>query len=154
MDMDGPFSKQNLMMKKIVITTEKNFSIIYRKENDTQIIIRHNCSAYLLSSFFFRSVRENRIFFYNNLILLLYIPLPFSDNIYICLRQVMEGRNGNGAKKNNKSSVRLGDLMLFHAKVRFPGFENGKQSSAALLLREFIKVYVSVYYVVVVYKIV
>ena len=47
----------------------------------------------------------------------------------------MEGRNGNGAKKNNKSSVRLGDLMLFHAKVRFPGFENGKQSSA-LLLRE------------------
>ena len=41
----------------------------------------------------------------------------------------MEGRNGNGAKKNNKSSVRLGDLMLFHAKVRFPGFENGKQSS-------------------------
>ena len=66
----------------------------------------------------------------------------------------MEGRNGNGAKKNNKSSVRLGDLMLFHAKVRFPGFENGKQSSAALLLREFIKVYVSVYYVVVFYKIV
>ena len=70
----------------------------------------------------------------------------------------MEGRNGNGAKKNNKSSVRLGDLMLFHAKVRFPGFENGKQSSSALLLREFIKVYVSVYYVVakvvVVYKIV
>ena len=69
----------------------------------------------------------------------------------------MEGRNGNGAKKNNKSSVRLGDLMLFHAKVRFPGFENGKQSSA-LLLREFIKVYVSVYYVVAkvveVYKIV
>ena len=69
----------------------------------------------------------------------------------------MEGRNGNGAKKNNKSSVRLGDLMLFHAKVRFPGFENGKQSSA-LLLKEFIKVYVSVYYVVakvvVVYKIV
>ena len=66
----------------------------------------------------------------------------------------MEGRNGNGAKKNNKSSVRLGDLMLFHAKVRFPGFENGKQSSAAFLLREFIKVYVSVYYVVEVYKIV
>ena len=36
--------------------------------------------------------------------------MPFSDNIYICLRQVMEGRNGNGAKKNNKSLVKPGDL--------------------------------------------
>ena len=35
----------------------------------------------------------------------------------------MEGRNGNGAKKNNKSLVRPGDLMLFHAKVRFPGLK-------------------------------
>ena len=53
----------------------------------------------------------------------------------------MEGRNGNGAKKNNKSSVRLGDLMLFHAKVRFPGFENGK---SALLFRDFKEKYIGV----------
>ena len=61
--------------------------------------------------FFFDQCGKIEYLFYN---LLLYIPLPFSDNMYICLRQVMEGRNGNGAKTNNKSSVSLGDIGPNH----------------------------------------